>query len=345
MSNEQALVRQEQTTTSVSVPMNETEIQQQVNLIQRVMKSVMRDGEHYGIIPGCGVKPSLLKPGAEKLSMTFRMAPEYDIEVVDFSGGHREYRVTTTLRSIITGTVLGQGVGSCSTMEGKYRFRTGEIELTGKPVPKEYWTSRDVNLIGGKGFVPKKNDGRWEIARQGERVEHDNPADYWNTCLKMAKKRSHVDAVLTATAASDIFTQDVEDMPEVIPQEKPLRNTESAPVEDAQYQDVPPESPQNNSKQDTTQDDEKTILLRDIEQCLLTVAAGDEDEFNRLLDECAGFTSPKDGARKTIHDRDGLSRASIGWLKKIREKAHKKLEAHNSSAVPVTEPYDDGLPF
>jgi hypothetical protein len=32
--------------------------------------------------------------------------------------------------------------------------------------------------------------------------------------LKMAKKRAHVDAVLTATVASDIFTQDVEDMPE-----------------------------------------------------------------------------------------------------------------------------------
>jgi hypothetical protein len=55
------------------------------------------------------------------------------------------------------------------------------------------------------------------IAIKGEIVEHDNPADYYNTVLKMAKKRAHVDAILTATAASDIFTQDVEDMPEVIP--------------------------------------------------------------------------------------------------------------------------------
>lgn len=344
MSSETALVRQEAPATAVSVPMNETEIQQQVNLIQRVMKSVMKDGEHYGVIPGCGIKPSLLKPGAEKLSMTFRMAPEYNISTIDLPGGHREYRVTTTLRSIITGTVLGQGVGSCSTMEGKYRFRTGEIELTGKPVPKEYWTSRDVNLLGGKGFVPKKNDGRWEIARQGERVEHDNPADYWNTCLKMAKKRSHVDAVLTATAASDIFTQDVEDMPEVIPQGNTTRNTDTAPVEDAQYQDVPPE-PVPTGKQEA-QSDETAIMLREIEQWLLTVAGGDEDEFNRLLDECAGFISPKDGSRKTIHDRDGLSRASAGWLKKIKEKARKKLEAHNAAAaVSATEPADDGLPF
>jgi hypothetical protein len=51
------------------------------------------------------------------------------------------------------------------------------------------------------------------IARQGEKVEYDNPADYFNTCLKMAKKRALVDAVLTSTAASDIFTQDIEEDP------------------------------------------------------------------------------------------------------------------------------------
>jgi hypothetical protein len=103
-------------------------------------------------------------------------------------------------------------------MEGKYRYRTGPVEMTGKPVPKEYWTDRNIDLIGGKGFVTKKNDaGTWVIAVRGEQVEHENPADYYNTVLKMAKKRAHVDAILTATAASDIFTQDVEDMPEVIP--------------------------------------------------------------------------------------------------------------------------------
>ncbi|HIJ50738.1 MAG TPA: hypothetical protein HPP54_06770, partial [Nitrospinae bacterium] len=43
------------------------------------------------------------------------------------------------------------------------------------------------------------------------RTDHDNPADYYNTVLKMAKKRALVDAVLTATAASDIFSQDIEE--------------------------------------------------------------------------------------------------------------------------------------
>lgn len=190
----------------------------QVQLIQHVMEKVMKDGEHYGIIPGCGKKPSLLKGGAEKLSLTFRLAPSYDVTEKELGNGHREYYVKCTLTHIPTDKVFGQGVGACSTMEGKYRFRTGEVEFTDKEVPKAYWTDRDQNLIGGKGFSTKKNDaGKWMIVRAGEKVEHDNPADYYNTVLKMAKKRAHVDAVLTATAASDIFTQDVEDMPEVMP--------------------------------------------------------------------------------------------------------------------------------
>lgn len=38
-----------------------------------------------------------------------------------------------------------------------------------------------------------------------------NPLGNANTILKMAKKRSHVDAVLTGLGASNVFTQDVED--------------------------------------------------------------------------------------------------------------------------------------
>lgn len=192
----------------------------QVQVIQDVMKSVMKIDEHFGTIPGTN-KPSLYKPGAEKLSLVFRLRPEYDVTRSDLQDGHREYEIKCTLFHIPTGQSVGQGVGSATTMEGKYRYRPGPVEFTGKPVPKAYWDdpSRSPEHLGGKGFVAKKNTetNQWEIATKGEPVEHDNPADYYNTILKMAKKRAHVDAILTATAASDIFTQDVEDMPEVIP--------------------------------------------------------------------------------------------------------------------------------
>jgi hypothetical protein len=195
----------------------------QVNLVQEIMRGVMKDGEHYGVIPGTN-KPSLYKPGAEKLGFTFRLAPEYEVATIDWPGGHREYQVKCKLRHIPTGTMVGEGVGTCTTLEGKYRYRGGEKEGTGQPIPKEYWNlknagkiSEALNLIGGEGFGVGKIDGKWEVCSIGEKQEHDNPADYYNTCEKMAKKRAHVDAILTATAASDIFTQDVEDMPEVIP--------------------------------------------------------------------------------------------------------------------------------
>jgi hypothetical protein len=215
----------------------------QVAVIQEVMKSVMHLDEHYGTIPGTK-KPSLYKAGAEKLSLTFRLRPEYEIRRSDLPNGHREYEVVATLFHIPTGQSVGQGVGSATTMEGKYRYRTGPVELTGKPVPKEYWTDRNIDLIGGKGFVTKKNDaGTWEIAIRGEQVEHENPADYYNTVLKMAKKRAHVDAILTATAASDIFTQDVEDMPEVMPGAK--KAEAKPPLKEPEKKKSAPPAPEN----------------------------------------------------------------------------------------------------
>jgi hypothetical protein len=202
--------------------MTEQGVMKQVQVIQSIMHGVMKQDEHFGTIPGTK-KPSLYKAGAEKLSLTFRLRPEYEIRRSDLPNGHREYEVVCTLYHIPTGQSVGQGVGSATTMEGKYRYRGGEKEGTGRVIPKEYWNLKGTDpkkaqsLIGGPGFSAGKIDGKWEICSIGEKQEHDNPADYYNTVLKMAKKRAHVDSILTATAASDIFTQDVEDMPEVIP--------------------------------------------------------------------------------------------------------------------------------
>ena len=70
-----------QTQVSAGVPMefSASEVKRQVHLIQEVMRDVMKKDEHFGIIPGCK-KPSLYKPGAEKLSFVFRLAPEFRVE-------------------------------------------------------------------------------------------------------------------------------------------------------------------------------------------------------------------------------------------------------------------------
>jgi hypothetical protein len=163
--------------------LNLESVKSQVNLIQHVLEHVMKENEHYGRIPGCGDKQVLLKAGAEKLCLTFRMAPEYREEIIDLGNGHREYRIQCRMIHIPTGNFLGAGVGSASTMESKFRYRS-----------------------------------EWVDGKKAK-IEHPDIADVYNTVFKMAKKRALVDASLTCTAASDIFTQDLEESP---PQESPI---------------------------------------------------------------------------------------------------------------------------
>ena len=240
-------------------PLSVGNVRAQVNLIQEVMREIMVKDEHYGVIPGTGKKPSLLKAGAEKLIFTFRLVPDIEETVIDLGKGHREYRVKVRMYSQ-NQILLGVGIGSCTTMEGKFRFRGGEKVGTGQPIPKEYWNLKNAGrldeakvLIGGEGYGAGKIEGKWEICEIGEKVEHDNPADYYNTCLKMAKKRAMVDACLTVTAASDIFTQDIEDMPEVIP---------GAATKEGPKPDTTAEKPKPNGKgkkQETVIDPPKGI--------------------------------------------------------------------------------------
>lgn len=204
------------------VALTSYELQEQVNLIQEVMRGVMQEGTHYGRIPGCGDKPTLLKPGAEKLSLTFRLRPvidnDRDVRIDQFPNGHREVTVYCHILAS-DGTELATGLGSCSTLESKYRYRGGEKIPTGEIVPKEYWNLKKEGrldeakaLIGGTGFGVAKIGATWQIIEHGEKMENPDIADTYNTVLKMAKKRAYVDGILSATGASDIFTQDIEDM-------------------------------------------------------------------------------------------------------------------------------------
>jgi len=193
----------------------------QVALIQTVMEKVMKSDEHYGIIPGTK-KPTLLKPGAEKLCLTFRLNPDYEIIREVRERDFIAYTVKCDLSHIPTEQAIASGIGSCNSRETKYRYRFID-ESTGDKVPSNYWDAKKAGdskemkrILGGEGFRAAKIDGQWVIARS-ERIENDNPWDLDNTLIKMACKRALVAATLNATAASDIFTQDVEDMnPEIL---------------------------------------------------------------------------------------------------------------------------------
>ena len=162
------------------------EVQRQVNQLQYLMRQVLREGEHFGIVPGTkGTKPTLYQSGAEKIAYMFKLVPRYEVTRTELGGGHREVTVTCTLYQRGSDVVEGEGMGSCSTLESKYRYR-------------KKW-------VGG---TP-------------QREENADIADAYNTVLKMAKKRALVDAVKSTTAASDMFTQDVEDLPAYMYQQRP----------------------------------------------------------------------------------------------------------------------------
>lgn len=196
-------------------------IKAQVQLIQEVMKTVMHRDEHYGTIPGTP-KPTLLKPGAEKLCLTFRLDPQYE-STERFLGEHLFVKSRCTLYHSTTGRRLGSGEGSCSTKESKYAYRKGqricpkchqETIIKGKQEYGGGWLC--FQKKGGCGA--KWPNGAQEIESQNtERIPNEDLADQYNTVLKMANKRSLIAAVLNVTAASDIFTQDLEDMPREVP--------------------------------------------------------------------------------------------------------------------------------
>lgn len=192
---------------------------EQIQLIQQCMAQAMKSGHHYGTIPNCGDKPTLLKPGAEKLCFLFRLVARPSVEVIELGHGHKEYRILCKLYSLHSGDIVGEGVGCCSTMESKYRWRNAMRKC---PVcGKEAIVKRKAEKGGGYMCIGNDKGGCWAKFNDGDpaiegqvtgRVENVDLADCYNTVLKMAKKRALIDATLTATAASDIFAQDLEDL-------------------------------------------------------------------------------------------------------------------------------------
>jgi hypothetical protein len=167
------------------------QVRANVQLVQQVMQSVMKEGTHYGVIPGTD-KPTLLKPGCEVLMATFRIAVDPIVDDLSTADEIR-YRVRCVGTHQTSGTVMGTGIGECSSNEEKYKWKRCYNKKEFDATPED---RRRIKYF-------KDNEA------QQIRVE---PADVANTILKMAKKRALVDFTLTALAASDCFSQDLEDM-------------------------------------------------------------------------------------------------------------------------------------
>lgn len=217
------------------------ELHEQLAFIRQVMAREMQEGLDYGKIPGCGDKPGLFQPGAQKLLLTFQLTPHVKREVLrelqHSIYGHREYEFTISVRSK-TGREW-DGVGTCSTFESKYRYRSGSRKCP--ECGKETIIKGKKDYGGGWLCFAKKGgcghkwpDGAAEIENQSvEKVENENPAESWNTVRKMAFKRAIVHAAINATNTSELWSQDLEDLGQAEPETPPRRTVEAPPPSSA----------------------------------------------------------------------------------------------------------------
>lgn len=90
-----------------------------ITQFQQVIQNTLHQGHDFGVIPGTD-KPTLLKPGAEKILMMMGLRSEFEIvdSTRDFEKGFFQYQVRCKL---IRGELLiTEGLGACNTRERKY---------------------------------------------------------------------------------------------------------------------------------------------------------------------------------------------------------------------------------
>ena len=203
------------------------ELLARIHAIETMREGVFIEGVHFGEpYKGAG-KPVLLKPGAETIMSRFHLWPEFiersTVEKWDIDAPVFHYRYECRLVHRATGEVWGAGIGSCNSLEDKYRWRKQERVCPKCGEPKIIKGKAEFGggwLCWAKkgGCGAKFKDGDPDIEGQPEgKVPNDDVFTLVNTLDKMAQKRALVAAVLVATGASAYFTQDVEDFPEYVP--------------------------------------------------------------------------------------------------------------------------------
>lgn len=165
-----------------------------ISQFQSIVQQTLKNGHDYGEVGGV-TKPTLLKPGAEKILMLMGLTSEYNIieKIEDYDKGIFAYTIKCIL--LKNNRKVTEGVGSCNSKEDKYRWR---------------WVKENDLPIGIDKSTTKSKVDNWGKTKY--KIENDDICSQANTILKMAKKRAQIDATLTVASLSEIFTQDVEDM-------------------------------------------------------------------------------------------------------------------------------------
>jgi hypothetical protein len=160
--------------------------------LRDMMRAVLTEGTDYGTIPGMGDKPSLFKPGAEKLNQWFGFGFSNDRGETDRNPDGT--RLGVTYRCTITKDLADGHTFRVATCEGYAGYDEERFYISAEAAERK----ERANAVR---YRRNPNPSKF--------TEYRAP---WNTILKMAQKRAFVGAVLDATAAGGLFTQDLEDM-------------------------------------------------------------------------------------------------------------------------------------
>jgi hypothetical protein len=117
-------------------------------IVEFTRRIMVRD-QDFGEIPGTN-KPTLLKPGAEKLCNFFGLEPEFTpmVEDIDWTGAQHGGEVFCyaryRCRLLREGRVVGVGEGSCNSWESKYRYRWVAEEQVPEHIDRTRLPKREV---------------------------------------------------------------------------------------------------------------------------------------------------------------------------------------------------------
>ena len=223
-----------------------------LEIVRVLRRDVLVDGVDFGIIPGTP-KPSLYKPGAEKIARGLRIRPVLTTlkEIIDFEREFIMYRYQVDMIEIDTGKTISSAIGSANSYEEKYRWRwvtqyeakaldydidnlVKKVAFASEPSyyllkpdkwkidhrrPVEYWQTLLDAYEAGTAELEERT-GQYGPYKQviikdiQYRVPNPQVFDQLNTIDKMSQKRGFVSSVLQAANVSDFFTQDLEDLPD-----------------------------------------------------------------------------------------------------------------------------------
>lgn len=317
-------------------------------LIQE-FREMLVEGIDYGVIPGTE-KPTLLQPGAQKVCAYFGYVPRYrfDVAIEDWTGEQYNeplfyYRLCCELEK--DGKRVGEGLGSCSSWESKYRYRMSKRTCPScgaaaliegrqwKPADPKQWVCYEKK--GGCKAKFAIDDERITGQSVG-RVANEDFADVINTVLKIGKKRAYIDATLSATGLSQYFTQDVEDH----------IDTGGAPANTQQAADnvakrkiengTPPELKHYFTSMDAQEQGSLSAAFNFVQDQLITVAGKDGETIFFAHSGQLRNRHPK-GTPIPVGEAKGTLLILWGEVLRLRAEREKRMKDEADSAYAVSQ--------